>query len=326
MDQGQNPDYLIFGAGAIGSVMGGFLQKIGRRVAYVGRGEHFRAIQEKGLQITGIWGEHFIPPEEIKTLSDHAIVGKRFPVILLCVKSKDTDEAAVAAAPLLAENGIMVSVQNGLNNWETIAARVGEARTAGARVIFGAEIPCPGTSKVTVNADDVLLGMPFVAKNPPLLAALQSDLHASGIPARVVSREEIWAALWGKVLYNCALNPLGALLEVPYGALGSSEETRGIIRIILQEIFSVMLAMGVRVPYLDADDYYHYLMERQLPPTAGHHASMLQDIRLGRRTEIDALNGAICQYARELGIPTPYNDLLTALIRFKENRRAAEEQ
>ncbi len=324
MDQGQNPEYLIFGAGAIGSVMGGFLQKIGRRVAYIGRGEHFRAIQEMGLQITGIWGEHFIPPEEIKTLSDHAIVGKIFPVILLSVKSKDTAEAAVAAAPLLAENGIMVSVQNGLNNWETIAARVGEARTAGARVIFGAEIPRPGTARVTVSADDVLLGMPFVAKNPTLLAALQSDLCASGIPARMVSREGIWAALWGKVLYNCALNPLGALLEVPYGALGSSEETRGIIRIILQEIFSVMLAMGVRVPYLDADDYYQFLMERQLPPTAGHHASMLQDIRWGRRTEIDALNGAICQYARELGIPTPYNDLLTALIRFKENIRAAE--
>lgn len=323
MDEGQNPDYLIFGAGAIGSVIGGFLQKIGRRVVYAGRGEHFRAIKKNGLKITGIWGEHFIPPEKIEAFPGQA-AGRKFPVILLCVKSKDTGEAALQAAPALDEKGIMVSVQNGLNNWETVAARVGEARTVGARVIFGAEIPVAGTARVTVSADDVLLGEPFASVNQPLLQALQKDLNTAGISTRVVSREEIWAALWGKVLYNCSLNPLGALLEVPYGALGGSEETRETIRIILREIFSVMLAMGVRVPYRNSDDYYHYLMERQLPPTAGHHASMLQDIRMGRKTEIEALNGAISRYAQELCIPTPYNDLLTALIKFKErpeNRR-----
>ncbi len=74
----------------------------------------------------------------------------------------------------------------------------------------------------------------------------------------------------------------------------------------------------MKIPYRDWEDYYRFLMERQLPPTVGHRASMLQDILKGRKTEIDALNGAICQYARELGIQTPYNDLLTALIKFKE--------
>ena len=69
MTQGPNPSYLIYGAGALGSVLGGFLQKIGRSVTYVGRGEHFRAIQDKGLMITGIWGDHFVPPEEIDVLT-----------------------------------------------------------------------------------------------------------------------------------------------------------------------------------------------------------------------------------------------------------------
>ena len=121
MDQSQNPSYLIYGAGALGSVLGGFLQKIGRPVTYVGRGAHFQALQEHGLKITGIWGDHFIPPEEIDALTSPEASRKRYSTILLCVKSKDTETAASRAAPLLQEDGIMVSIQNGLNNWETIA-------------------------------------------------------------------------------------------------------------------------------------------------------------------------------------------------------------
>ena len=318
MTHGPNPSYLIYGAGALGSVLGGFLQKIGRSVTYVGRGEHFRAIQEKGLMITGIWGDHFVPPEEIDALLGPVPRGKKYSTILLCVKSKDTDVAAKEAATLLEEDGIMVSIQNGLNNWETIASHVGEGRTVGTRVIFGAEISKPGLARVTVNADDVLLGEPFQHVNQLLLQTLQKDLGLSGIPCKIVGKDEIWAAIWGKVLYNSSLNPLGAILEVPYGKLGENEETRKIIRIILEEIFLVCRAKKVPLPYQDADDYYRYLMEKQLPPTKGHRASMLQDILAGRKTEIDALNGAISKYAKELGIETPYNDLLCALIKFKE--------
>jgi len=318
MDQSQSPSYLVYGAGALGSVLGGFLQKIGRRVTYIGRGAHFQALQEHGLRITGIWGDHFIPPEEIDALSRQGGPEKRYSTVLLCVKSKDTEAAAREAAPFLREDGIMVSIQNGLNNWEAIARGVGEGRTVGARVIFGAEIPTPGQARVTVNADDVLLGEPFLPVNRILLQTLQADLSLSGIPTRIVGKGDIWAALWGKVLYNCSLNPLGAMLEVPYGKLGENEEARDIIRVIIKEIFLVCQALGVTLPYKGADDYYRYLLETLLPPTASHRASMLQDIQAGRRTEIDALNGAISRYAGELGISTPYNDLITNLIKFKE--------
>jgi len=316
MIDGSSPGYLIYGAGAIGSVLGGFLQEAGAAVTFHGRGGHFRAMQESGLHITGIWGEHHIPAGEISVLDPSA--AGAFSMILLCVKARDTLEAAAQAAPLLTDDGIMLSMQNGLNNWESIAGQVGQHRTAGSRVIFGSEIVEPGHVRVTVNADDVLLGEPFSPANRPLLKRLEADLLKSGIPARVVGRDEIWAAIWGKVLYNCSLNPLGALLGVPYGRLGESEHTRGIIRHVIEEIFLVMQARDVCVPYRDADDYYHFLLDRQLPPTAEHRASMLQNITAGRMTEIDALNGAISRYGRELSISTPYNDLLTALIKFKE--------
>jgi len=331
MIKGSSPGYLIYGAGAIGSVLGGFLHEAGAAVTFHGRGGHFRAMQESGLHITGIWGEHHIPAGEISVLDTSAASSapscrradsgderRKFPMILLCVKARDTLEAAAQAAPLLTDNGIMLSMQNGLNNWESIAGQVGQHRTAGSRIIFGSEIMEPGHVRVTVNADDVLLGEPFSPANRTLLKRLEADLLKSGIPARVVGRDEIWAAIWGKVLYNCSLNPLGALLGVPYGRLGESEHTRGIIRHVIEEIFLVMQARDVSVPYRDADDYYHFLLDRQLPPTAEHRASMLQDITAGRMTEIDALNGAISRYGRELSISTPYNDLLTALIKFKE--------
>jgi 2-dehydropantoate 2-reductase len=320
MTGGRIPRYLVFGAGAIGSVLGGFLQEIGCDVTYVGRGAHFKAMQAKGLKITGIWGEHYIPAGRIKGFFYDDSSSEKYSVILLSVKSTATKDAALEASAMLGKDGIMVSMQNGLNNWETIAGYVGEERTVGGRVIFGSEIPEPGIARVTVNADDVLLGEPFVAVNRQLLADLNDDLKRSGIPVRIVSPKEIHAALWMKVLYNSALNPLSAIMEVPYGKLGEQPETRQIMRNVMKEILSVMHLKGVEVPFGSYEDYYHYFMEKLLPPTVDHRSSMLQDIMKGRQTEIDALNGAISEYGRELGIETPYNDMLTALIKFKEKQ------
>ena len=223
MDQSQSPSYLVYGAGALGSVLGGFLQKIGRQVTYVGRGAHFQALQEHGLKITGIWGDHFIPKEEIDALSSQGGTEKRYSAILLCVKSKDTEAAAREGAPLLQEEGIMVSIQNGLNNWETIANCVGEERTVGARIIFGAEIPTPGQARVTVNADDVMLGEPFRQVNRILLQTLQEDFCLSGIPTRIVGKDEIWAALWGKVLYTAPSIHWGQCSKFPMADWGRTK-------------------------------------------------------------------------------------------------------
>lgn len=227
---------------------------------------------------------------------------------------------------LLEDDGIIVSMQNGLNNWETIARYADNGRTVGGRVIFGSEIPEPGVAKVTVNADDVLVGAPFASVNWTLLEALVRDLNSSGVPSRIVSSEEIYAALWGKVLYNSALNPLGAIMEVQYGELGRSVEMLEVMRNVMREIFSVMERKSVKIPFRNYDDYYNYFVEKLLPPTVGHRASMLQDIMLGRQTEIDALNGAIVQYANELGIEVPYNELLTSMVKFKERAKCKDEK
>jgi len=310
--------YLVMGAGALGSVFGGFLAKSGRDVTFVGLDDHLKAIQTEGLTITGLWGEHHL--DGLKAYYGTAGLTGLFDVVLLSVKSHITATACRQCLPFLHGDGLVVSIQNGLGNWETIAAAVGWPRTVGGRIIFGAEIVRPGTARVTVYADKVLLGSPSGDVSTERIQTIVDDLDDAGIPCAV--SPVITSQLWGKVLYNCSLNALGAILDIPYGDLARTPETLELIKGVIHEIFAVAEAKGVALPYSGPEEYYRYLLERQLPPTASHHSSMHQDISLGRATEIDALNGAISRYGKEQGVPTPVNDVLTAIIKGLERRKA----
>jgi 2-dehydropantoate 2-reductase len=123
-----------------------------------------------------------------------------------------------------------------------------------------------------------------------------------------------------KAFYNIALNPLSAILRVPYGFLGQHEETRALMKHMLKEAFRVAGAEGVELNST-SEEYFQHLLEKQLPPTAEHRSSMLQDIEKGKKTEIDYLNGAVTKLGRKHGIPTPYNDAMAAIIKSLERAR-----
>ena len=308
--------YLVMGAGALGSVFGGLLAGKGHDVTFVGLDDHLKAMQKEGLTVTGIWGDHTIDDPNAYYGTDE--LSGTFDVVLLSVKSYFTADVIRQILPFITEDTLVFSIQNGLGNWEAIASVVGWNRTVGARVIFGAEIVKPGTAKVTVYADKVLLGCPTGEAPIEKIRQVCDDFNAAGIPTAV--SDEIAAALWGKILYNSALNPLGAILNVPYGRLRDVPEVLDVMHRIIEEIFAVAQAKGLILGYKGPDDYYRFLLEKQIPPTAQHRASMLQDMELGRRTEIDALNGAISRYGRELGVPTPVNDVITAVIKGLESK------
>jgi len=303
--------YLVMGAGALGSVFGGLLAGKGHDVTFVGLDDHLKAMQKEGLTVTGIWGDHTIDDPNAYYGTDE--LSGTFDVVLLSVKSYFTADVIRQILPFITEDTLVFSIQNGLGNWEAIASVVGWNRTVGARVIFGAEIVKPGTAKVTVYADKVLLGCPTGEAPIEKIRQVCDDFNAAGIPSAM--SDEIAAALWGKILYNSSLNPLGAILNVPYGRLCDVPEVLDVIRRIIHEIFAVAGAKGLNLGYEGPDEYYRFLLDVQMPPTAQHRASMLQDMDLGRRTEIDALNGAISLYGRELGVPTPVNDVITAIIK-----------
>lgn len=125
------------------------------------------------------------------------------------------------------------------------------------------------------------------------------------------------ACVWAKVLYNAPLNPLGALLRVHYGALGEDDDLRAIMDQVIDETFAVAGARGVRLDWPSADAYRETFYGSLLPSTYVHRSSMLQDLERGRRTEIDAINGRVWEYGRELGVPTPVNELMTRMMRWR---------
>jgi 2-dehydropantoate 2-reductase len=313
---------LIAGAGALGSVFGGFLRRGGHAVTLLGRAAHLDAIGARGLHIDGLWGEHCVRGFALTRAA--AELTDTYDAILIAAKAYDTAAVVDAVAPYLSDDGVMISVQNGLGNVEAIAARAGAARTLGARVIFGAEAIAAGQVRVTVYAEPVLIGALRAGRHPDLDARAgdwAARMTAVGIPTQYCP--DITAALWGKVLYNAALNPLGALLGVHYGALTEEDNTRAVMDTVIDEAFAVATAEGVRLPWASAAEYRRVFYGRLVPATFHHRASMLQDLERGRRTEVDAINGQVWKRGAACGIATPANELLTHLVHARESASAA---
>jgi 2-dehydropantoate 2-reductase len=143
----------------------------------------------------------------------------------------------------------------------------------------------------------------------------------AGIPCEATG--QILSHIWAKVFYNAALNPLGALLGVHYGALAETAELRAVMDQVIEEAFQVAQRKNVELLWGRAGQYRKLFYEKLVPKTYDHQSSMLQDLERGKRTEIDALNGKIWSYARQLGLSTPFNETLTRLIHAKERLPAS---
>jgi 2-dehydropantoate 2-reductase len=306
-------EILVAGAGALGSVVGGLLARAGWPVTLLGRRAHLEAIRARGLVVDGLFGTHRV--EGLTCVTDAAALHGSYALVLLTVKAYDTAAMAAAVADRLAPGGFFVSMQNGLGNLEAAAAAAGQGRVLGARVIFGAEVVAPGHARVTVFADPVLVGSPEPADAVRRAAAARvaAALAGAGVPAEAT--DAILPALWAKVLYSAALNPLGALLGMTYGELAARPGTRAVMDGVIDEAFAVARAERVALPWPDAAAYAEEFYGRLVPSTAGHRSSMLQDIERGRRTEIDAINGYVTARGAALGIPAPINATLTHLVR-----------
>ena len=315
---------LVAGAGALGSVVGGLLAARGRSVTLLGRGEHLEAVGRTGLRLEGLFGDHLV--RDLSCVTDATALHGPFSTVLLTVKSWDTEAMARAVAPHLASDGHVVSMQNGLGNLERVADVVGDARVLGARVIFGTEVVAPGRVRVTVEAAPVLVGSPDPSDGGRVAVAARwaEELAAAGIAA--ASTMALLAELWAKVFYNAALNPLGALLRVPYGWLPEDPDACAIMDDAIGEAFAVAPAAGVHLAWPDAAAYRSLFYGRLVPATARHRSSMLQDLERGRPTEIDAINGYVASRGGALGVPTPVNATLTRMIRARVRRRRDAEE
>jgi 2-dehydropantoate 2-reductase len=313
--------FLILGSGSIGSVFGGFLAKAGHTVFLLGRKPHVQAINKRGLLIDGIWGKYLVDNlkgyTSLKELAQNSETP--FDLALLTVKSYDTEIILKEYKKYFSETPPVVSLQNGLGNIEKVAKAVGIKKTIGGRVIFGVEFVEPGHVRVTVSADRTLIGGIGGSLNKSFLEMLAGTFNNAGIPADVT--EEIKKFIWGKVFYNCSLNGLASIINVNYGKLLSSASTKLIMSNLIEEVFKVARAENISLDWQTPSEYARLLFEELIPKTFEHHPSMLQDINRGKRTEIDALNGAIVRMGFTHGFALPYNQTITRLIKAKEIRR-----
>jgi 2-dehydropantoate 2-reductase len=221
-------------------------------------------------------------------------------------------EAAIAATSHAFADGAVASVQNGVGNEEVIAARV-------ARVIRGTTFPAgkvlaPGVVQWDVKGETTLGPFEPQPASAGQIEALAEACTRAGMPTHVVA--DARPAQWRKVIFNAASNPIGALTGLTHGRMCEDPGLRALVSALVAEGRAVASAQGID---LDADP--EELIDHAARPDVAydHKASMLQDVEARRPTEVDYLNGGISRFGRELGVPTPLNDAVTALIKGVES-------
>ncbi len=306
---------LIVGLGALGTVFATLLKKAGHTVFALTKDKYLSALSNRKVRVTGIWGEHEADLDGIFS-SVSPLQQKKIDLIILTVKSFDTAAAIEQVKPLIGRNTLVITAQNGYGNYETVSSAVGKDHTLLSRIIFGVKLPTAGRAEVTVIADDIRIGQPHNAVDHGRVREIAIAFTSAGIPTAYA--ENIEAILWDKILYNAALNPLGAILECTYGQLAENSETRRIMDTIIDEIFRVAQARRIALNWKSAAAYCDHFYTRLVPPTAKHYPSMYYDVKAGKRLEIDALNGAVVKLAQEKGIAVPVNQTITNIIKAKE--------
>jgi 2-dehydropantoate 2-reductase len=310
---------LIYGGGAVGLGLASCLLKSGCPVEIVAREKTIRSLRRDGLLRVGIFGKyHAVPLEFDCYTSLNELAKQAYDYVLVCTKSFDSFQAAKDLnehKSLFNKITKIVLFQNGWGNAEAFIPFFDEQTVYTARVITGFRRQKPNEVEITVHADSIHIGSLFGA-NLSAVRELAEAINKGGIPCQTTGR--IGKDIWAKMLYNCALNPLGAILDVPYGTLAEHEFTRNIMNGIIEEVFAVMTKAGYETHWESVKDFLEVFYGKLVPDTAEHKSSTLQDLTAKKTTEIDALNGAVIKLAGKFHIPVPCNSIVYNIIKFIE--------
>ncbi|MCH7761610.1 ketopantoate reductase family protein [candidate division TA06 bacterium] len=324
---------LIYGAGAVGSFFGGFLAKAGHRVSLLGRPWHLDRVREKGLQMTGSMGEYHIRDFSLYTRVEE--IQELPELILLTVKPKDTETCAKEMSKFLKSSfpslvkgekkgdsalrtpnsafGMppILSIQNGLGNLEILSQYFSTSQLLAGRLITSVSIS-PGVVTVGASADDLLIGEVSQEKGIKRAKGIAALFTGCGIQSRAV--RDIQKYLWSKMVFNTSLNGLASILEVTYGELLQSEETKEIIQKTVSEVYQVAKKKGIALEPKTVRSHLQLLFTKLMPTFNNHRPSMLLAIEAGKKTDIDFLNGAISRFGMEEGVGTPINDAIAQFL------------
>ena len=291
----------IIGTGAMAMLMGARLASAGVQVRLLGTWqESIDAVNQRGICVVEDGATRHIPA---KAYSDpEQLKGTRLALVL--VKSWQTDRAASQLSEILAGDGVALTLQNGLGNGEILRAALGQERTAMGVTTYGATVLGPG--EVRPGGEGIIS-----VQEHPRLSELMDLFQRGGFTFQQMP--DLSGLVWGKLVINVAINPLTALLEVKNGKLLDSPAVTHLMGMAAQEAAAVAKSLGVPLNFSEPAQAAKAVADA----TGENMSSMLQDIRRGAPTEIDALCGEVVRLGKEIKVATPVNELLAMLIQGK---------
>lgn len=289
----------IMGAGAVGCYYGAMLALAGEEVVLIGRPALRDAVRQGGLVLEKAGQLHVTHPE----VSDDPAAVAGADLVLVCVKSPDTETAGAQIAPHLSPKARVLSLQNGVGNAARLSAVIGRD-VLPAVVYVASTMAGPGHVLHRGRGELVLAAAPGAE-------AIAARLRAAAIPTDVSDQAE--TALWSKLVINCALNAISAVAQQPYGQILATQGAEDLLRGLIAECETVARAQGISLP----DDLWAQV--RRIAETMpSQTSSTAQDLARGRRSEIEFLNGEIVRQAEAVGLKAPLNQAMTVLVRLAE--------
>ncbi len=317
--------YAIYGAGSLGTVLGAYITKNGGKIDLINRNKaHVEALQKNGATINGTVNIN-IP---VSALTPDEMTGK-YDIILLLTKQLYNREVVTFLKDFLSENGVLVTLQNGLPEPE-IADIIGSNRTMGCVVEWGATLQEPGICTLTSDPESLSFhmgGMEGISRE--MLNEVKTLLE---LMCPVHIEENLMGARWSKLLINATFSGLGTVIGGLFGDVSEGKEAKKIAIRCMKECIDVGHAAGITFAPVQGKNivalfYYKNALKRAfatllLPIAMKKHRniepSMLQDLKKKKPCEVNAINGIVCQWGKQYGIPTPINDKITEIIKKAE--------
>lgn len=318
----------IYGAGAMGTVLGAYIAKAGREIDLINRNrEHIVALKEKGAHIVGtvdfVQKVNALLPEEMT---------EKYDIILLMTKQRMNGEIVRFLKDYLKEDGALCTCQNGLPE-PKIAEIIGEDRTLGCAIAWGATFRGKGVSELTSDPAALTFSLGAYGKGNHL-QDVKELLECMGT---VTVEQNFIGARWSKLLINSAFSGLSTVTGATFGEISKEKRSRRVAQAIMKECIDVAKAAGIRIEPVQGhkiDKLFDYKGKLKkafsfalIPVAMKKHArlisSMLQDLRAGKKCEIDFINGVVCEYGKKYSVPTPCNERTVQLVHeIEEGKRA----
>lgn len=311
----------IYGAGSLGTILGAFITKNGGQVDLYNRNiAHIEALKAKGATVTGTLEFN----QKVNAFTTDELSG-RYDIIFLMTKQQDNRAVAARLSDFLADDGVIVTLQNGIPEL-LLGEVVGNERVLGCTVAWGATMQGPGVCELTSSPDSLTFSLGSLTGRPNRhLDDVKALLELMG---PVELDDNFIGTRWSKLLINAAFSGMSAVCGTTFGQAAKDKGSRRIVQALIKECIDVCKAGNIRIQPVQGKDIVKLLdysnpIKKALsfaiiPIAIRKHAllkaSMLQDIEKGKKCEVDAINGVVCDFGRKVGCPTPMNDKVVEII------------